>query len=62
MSTDDNHYQGLYVNAWEFIHFDLDYYRYSWYYEKVNDNISYKLVLGRISKYDIEHAKLPFCP
>ena len=49
-------------NACEFIRFDSDYYRYSWYYEKFNDNISYKLVLGKIYEYDTQKCKIIILP
>ena len=49
-------------NAYEFIHFDSDYYQYSWYYDKFNDNISYELALDRIYKYDTRIYKITILP
>ena len=49
-------------NAREFIYFDLDYYRYLWYYENFNDMITYELVLGKIYKYDTQTYEISILP
>ena len=49
-------------NAFEFIRFDSDYYRYSWYYDKFNDNMSYELVLGRTYEYDTRTCEITILP
>ena len=49
-------------NAYEFIRFDSDYYRYTWYYDNFNDIITYDLVLDRIYKYNTRTCKITILP
>ena len=58
-SDDNNHYWRLYMECnCEFICYNSNFYRCSWYYNKFNNNIIYELVISSIYNYDTWTCKI----